>query len=235
MSMTFLQLCQRTAMECDVSGPGPTSVAGNVGELNRICSWVATAITEIETAHPDFGWMLKEMSFATTAGQAQYTPVECGIDPTTLGWEFGEWVRQRFRNYVTANGNISEVIMDSDCTYDGWRNNYSYGATRSVRTRPLVVAIHPNQEDLLLGPYPDTGYTVTGEYFRAPTILTLEASNDDVVIDIPAQFMMAVVYKAMIDYGAYESAPEVLSRGETKLAAMMQKLDASRLPDVSFG
>jgi hypothetical protein len=228
-TMTYLQLCQRAAMECDISGAGPTTVAGNTGELNRICTWVAQAWTDLETSHEDWGWMLKDMSFVTVNGQAEYTPAQCGI--TALAWDFGVWVRNRFRNYVTAVGTDSEVIMDSDCTYDGWRNNYNYGATRNTRTRPLVVAIHPNQQNLLLGPYPTGDYTVTGQYYRAPMPLVDEAD----VPDIPEQFQMAIVYMAMISYGSYESAPEVLSRGETKLAQIMQKLDLSRLPDVGFG
>lgn len=231
MTMTYLQLAQRAAMECDISGAGPTTVAGNVGELKRICTWVAQAWTDIETAHTDWGWMLKDASFETVAGQAEYTPAQCGITEAALGWELGEWVKNRFRNYVTANGVISEVIMDSDCTYDGWRNNYSYGATRSTRTRPLVVAIHPNQQNLLLGPYPDAGYTITGQYYRAPVPLVDDAD----VPDIPTQFQMAIVYKAMMYYGAYESAPEVFSRGEQEFGKMMARMDASRLPDVSFG
>jgi len=224
--MNYLQLCQRAAIECDISGPGPVSVVGNTGELNRICGWVATALTDLETKYTDWGWMLLPASFATVAGQAQYTPAQCGITADT----FGEWVPWRFRNYVTANGNISEVDMDGDCTYDGWRENYNYGATRYTQTRPLVVAIHPNATDLLLGPYPAAGYTVTGEYFRAPQILAADADTPE----LPAQYHLMLVYMAMQSYGFYESAPEVLARGEREYSKMMQRLEKLRLPPVYF-
>lgn len=228
MSLTYLQLCQRAAIECDISGPGPTTVVGNVGELNRICGWVAAALNDIETAHTDWGWMLKDASFQTVAGQAEYTPAQCGI--TALAWEFGEWVPWRFRNYVTTVGVISEVMMDSDCTYDSWRTSYALGATRFVETRPLVVAIHPNRENLCLGPFPAALYTVTGQYFRAPQILVADGD----IPDMPTQFQMAIVFKAMMRYGAYESAPEVYNNGEMEFKKMMTRMDASRLPQVRF-
>jgi len=225
MSLTYLQLCQRAAIECDISGPGPVTVAGNSGELNRICAWVATALNDIEIAHPDWGWMLKDMSFVTIAGQAEYTTLQCGITAGT----FGEWERTRFRNYPTAVGNIGEIPMKW-ITYDGWRDNYSFGATRYVQTRPIDVTVHPNAETLCLGPYPSADYTITGQYFRAPQILTL---NGDVP-DVPTPFQLALVYKAMMYYGAYESAPEVYNRGEAEFNKMMARMDAQRLPDVGF-
>lgn len=224
--MNYLELCQRTARECGVSGTGPTTVLNQIGELSRIINWVATALNDIETAHPQWGWMKRDVSFPTVAGQASYNPeVDCGIATDT----FNVWQRFRFRNYVTASGNISEIEMDY-ITYDNWRDNYSYGATRYVQTRPLEFGIAPDQRTLVLGPYPAAGYTITGEYFRAPQVLAADAD----IPEMPKSFHMTIVYKAMMYYGMYESAAEVLSRGSQEFDKMMGRLDALKLPDVAW-
>ena len=50
-----------------------------------------------------------------------------------------------------------------------------------------------------------------------------------------AYFNGALVYQAMMQYGAYESAPEVYNRGEKEYDKLMQRLELQRLPDVRFG
>ena len=229
--MNYLQLCQRTARECGVSGSGPASVLNQVGELSRIVAWVATAHMDIETAHTDWGWMKRDVSFITVAGQAEYAAEggagTCGITAGT----FGVWsgTKYRFRNYNTVDGNIGEIEMGW-VTYDVWRDIYSYGATRYVQTRPMDVAFAPDQTTLCLGPYPAVGYTVTGQYYRAPLALAADADTPE----YPVQFHMMVVYKAMMYYGMYEAAPEVYNRGEMEFAKMMARLDAMRLPEMAF-
>jgi hypothetical protein len=222
--VNFLQLCQRTARECSVSGVGPPTVINQIGELSRIVNWVATALNDIETAHPDWGWMKKDVSFPTIAGQGQYTPAQTGIAADT----FGMWEMTRWRNYVTTVGNISEIDMLA-VSYDDWRDSYNFGATRYTQSRPMVVAVAPDQS-LCLGVIPADGYTITGEYFRAPEILAADAD----LPDLPVQFHMMIVYKAMMYYGGYEAAPEVYNRGELEFGKMMARLDALRLPPMSY-
>lgn len=228
--MNYLELCQAAATECDVSGPGPTTVLNNVGELKRICNWVAVALNDIETAHDDWSWMLQTtLSFQTVAGQSVYTPAQCGINGTFPN-TFGAWELSRFRNYPTAVGNIGEISMGV-ITYDEWDNAYNFGATRYVQTRPCDIAVHANKNDLCVGPASDGNYTITGEFYRAPQKLT----QDGDVPTMPERFHMAIVYKAMMYYGMYESAPEVLARGETEFQKMMWRMTAQRLPDVEWG
>ncbi len=222
--MNYLQLCQRTARECGVSGIGPPTVTNQIGELSRIVTWVSTALNDIETAHPDWGWMKKDVSFTTVGGQGQYTPTQAGI---TAG-AFGMWELTRWRNYVTALGNISEIDMYL-ISYDQWRNNYNYGATRYTQSRPQEIAVAPDRS-LCLGVIPAAGYTVTGEYFRSPQVLTIDSDMPE----FDSQFHMMIVYKAMMYYGAYEAAAEVYNRGELEFSKMMARLDFLRLPPMSY-
>jgi hypothetical protein len=239
--VNYLQLCQRTATECGVaSGSSITSalptVIGATGSLARIVNWVATAWTELQMAHEDWIWMRssnilgKGVSFQTIAGQASY-PI--GVGPGTVGiaWaDFGKWDEEAFRNQTTTEGYLDEIFMDN-IPYDSWRDSYMLGAMRGVKTRPVAIAVGPNQS-LNLGPPPDAEYTITGDYFVAPQELALDT---DVPLHIPSRFHMLIVYRAMIEYGGYEAATEVTQRGIDKNARMYAQLLSVRAPRMVMG
>lgn len=192
-------------------------------------SWYDTAYNDIQTKHQDWGWMRTSASFATINGQAQYTTLQCGIAAGT----FGMWDKGTFRNYVTSVGTNSELFMD-DIGYDEWRDYWMYGANRQVRTRPIDVAVAPDKS-LCLGPPPNALYTVTGDYFTAPVSLITGATQDANTTLLPAQYELAIVYGAMMAYGAYEAAPEVYGRGKTEYDKLMARMEHDRLPSVHFG
>jgi hypothetical protein len=123
----------------------------------------------------------------------------------------------------------SEIFMDY-MDYDIWRDNYQYGALRAMATRPNTVTINP-AKSLELGPIADIGYTVVGEYYATPTELALD-------VDIPAlpiKFHLAIVYAAMIRYGMYEAASEVIQQGQTEYAKWKQRILADQLPEFQTG
>ena len=227
--MTFLELCQRMRQECGISGTGPSTVVSQTGNLKRIVDWVNTAWIDIQTTHQDWDWMRASASFPTVASQAMY---ELGTGTGTVGVSvatFGRWDRDTFRNYVTSVGTNSEVFMGF-VHYDTWRDSYMYGAQRSTTTRPIDMSISPTK-GIALGPPPTAGYTITGDYFSAPLDMTLDAD----VPALPAQFHMAIIYRAMMSYGAYEAAPEVYQRGELEFGKLMRRMTADRVPETIWG
>lgn len=113
-------------------------------------------------------------------------------------------------NTTTFAGFKSEIFMDY-IDYDVWRNTYQYGALRQINTRPISVSVGP-QKQLVVGLYPKAGYTVVGDYYTAPVLLTADT-------DIPAmpdRFHLAIVYKAMVSCGLFESASEIIQRGSSE-------------------
>jgi hypothetical protein len=199
------------------------------------------------------------VSFQTITGQARYplgtTARTLGIDPET----FGKWDCETFRNYSTANssplwaidgfgnpvtdgfGNpvmvsahggpygTDEIFMDQ-IPFDAWRDGYMLGAMRGVRTRPVVIAIGPDQS-LNLGPPPNGNYTVTGDYFVAPSMMV---ADTDIPVGLPSRFHMLIVYRTMMKYAGYESAPEVYQRGSQENAGMYAQLLARFSPSMRF-
>lgn len=239
--VTYLSLCQRAAVECGVASNTPIqtalqTVVGATGSLGRIVNWVSDAWTDIQMAHDDWDWMRASnllgvgLSFPTVAGVASYP---LGIGPGTVGVtvdNFGKWDRATFRNYTTATGFLNEMFLD-EIPFDTWRDSYMLGAMRTVQTRPVAIAVGPDQS-LCLGPPPNGLYTVTGDYFVAPSQMVLDT---DVPLGLPQRFFMLIVYYAMVKAAGYESAPELAQRGSSEAARMFAQLQAVRAPRMGFG
>lgn len=227
--MNYLALCQRLRSECGITGTGPTTVVGQTGELGRLVTWVNDAWRDIQTAHPEWEWLRASASFTTVASQATYALGSGAGTTGVTAATFGAWARYTGRTYVTSVGTNSESFI-SFMPYEDWRNNYQFGATRAATSRPVDFTILPDRS-IGLGPVPIAGYTVTLDYYTAPVDLALDAD----IPAMPAQYHMAIVYKAMMAYGAYESAPEVYQRGEVEFAKLMARMTADRLPEVFWG
>jgi hypothetical protein len=170
------------------------------------------------------------VTVATIAGQASY-PLGTGAGTVGVAVDaFGKWDRETFRAYPTAVGFQGEDYLD-EVPFDTWRDSYMFGAQRSIKTRPVVVAVGPDQS-LNLGPPPNGLYTVTADYFVAPSEMV---ADTDVPVGLPTRFHMLIVYYAMQKYAGYESAPEVMQRGASESTRMYAQLQAIRAPRIGFG
>lgn len=238
--MTFLELCQRAAVECGASSKQNIAIAmptvvGATGALARIINWVADGFSDIQQDHSDWAWMRSSgetgggASFATINGQSRY-PLGTGAGTVgVLATDFGKWDVETFRAYTTTVGTQDENYVQ-EIPYDRWRNGYMFGAMRQSRSRPYVAAVGPDLS-LCLGPPPTGLYTVTADYFRAPFDMAADA---DVPTGLPAQFHMLCVYRAMMKYAGYESAPEVDTRAREENAGMYGQLEALRLDKMTW-
>lgn len=222
--MNFLALVNRLRLECGVSGSDLGTVVGATGEMNRLKTWVAQAWYEVQTIDNDWDWMRQPFSFTTTTGQAEYTPTQAGIT------SFSHWKIDSCRCYPTASGIQAEMFLDA-IDYDVWRNTYQFGTFRTTYTRPVAATITP-AKNLALGPAPDaTGYTIVGEYFTAPVMLSADGDTPA----MPDRYHMLIVYLAMQSYAQFEAAPEVMSRGIEGYKKMLAKLRLDQQIDLQLG
>ena len=241
--MTFLEIVNRIGMECAVSSFPLATVDSQTGEPQRIIEWANTAWLELQLEHNNWQWLRSSyllrsvsqpalgFSFTTVTGQAVY-PLGSGAG--TVGVteaNFASWVPTSFRNFVTANGVASEIFLDW-VSYDAWRDGYAYAAQQLVETRNVAIAIAPDNS-ICLGPYPISGYTLSGDYMRAPSQME---EDDDVPLYLPSQYHMGIVYKAMRDsYGGYDLAPEVIERGRKGYMRILRRLENLRVPMITAG
>lgn len=224
--MNYLQLLNRTRVECGVSGAGTPLVSAQnlTGESARIASWVNSAWVDVQTAKEDWQWMREPFQFNTITQQQIYTATEAGVGST-----FGNWKRDSFRCSSVGQSYRDEQLMN----YMEWttfRNLYQYANMRTTYARPVVVTITPDK-DLGFGSIPDQPYVIVGEYYTKPTEFVADSDTPS----IPDRFQMLIVYRAMMYYGGYEAAPEVYARGETEFKRLMNRLEIDQLPTMVSG
>ena len=169
------------------------------------------------------------VSFQTIARQPIY---ELGTGPGTVGVapeNFASWVKRSFRDQTTTSG-VSDQYMLEWISYDAWRDAYSFGAQQTVETRPIAIAVSP-ENGICVGPWPTSAYTLTGDYWMAPLQMAADA---DTPSNIPAQWQMAIVYQAMIYYGMYDERARCGgARRVTYYRKLKRQLATLRLPMIN--
>lgn len=226
---TYLQLVQRLHQDVGASGTAPTSVTGNTAgsEAQRLCDWIADAWFSIQAFHQNWKFLRLSTSFTTVNGQATYTQAQAGVTAGTLG----QWIKKSFRVYHTATGFSSEIELDW-WDYEDWRDTYQLGVMRTTYSRPLVVTEVPATKGLALGPVPLVGYTVVGDYYRAPIRLAADSDTPGLPENHDS---IGIIYKAMLDYGGFEAAGEVYQRAYAGYKEFLSKLEKDQLPPIYFG
>ena len=221
--MTFLQMVQRLRQESGTSGSSPTTTVNQVGDFKKLVDWVSTAWMDIQNEKPDWFFMRQPVSFNTTAGKSTYTAAEAGIT------SFGNYKLDSFRQYNVAMGYGSEQRLNF-VAYDTFRDLYQYATMRTMTQMPVTFTIDPSK-NFVLGPIPNDVYCVNGEGFALPT----EFSADSDRPTMPSQYHMAIVWRALMYYGQFESAPEAYSHGANEYRRLMNRLYADQMPTIIFG
>lgn len=227
--MNFLELTQRLSQECGITGTGPTSTVGQTGEARRLVNWIDSAWVEIQGLHNNWNWMRKKFAWETVAGTGDYLP--SAITNTLTGLPMTDmryWYKDTFRAQKKSIG-IQDEQWLVEWEYYVFRNTYRFNV--QVNGRPVVFAENPQGKALMLGQIPDDVYIITGEYQKRATHFTSDTSEPD----IPEEYHLLIVFKAMQSYGLYESAGEVIARGEKQYQALLTQLEHEQLQEVYLG
>lgn len=225
---TFLELCQRTATECGVSLTGPSAVAGQTGRLGQIVKWVQTAWTDIQTKHNDWKFMVGNFTVNTIEGDGQYAFGDCTDTATSAAIAaFRDWRRNTLKIYLTSAGSGTETSLRF-IDYDDWYRRYNTGNQSNSYPGEFTV---DNARNLQLAPKPNGIYTVSGEYQKAATDLTADSDMPS----LPAEYTMAIVYRAMMKYGRYNGASEVYTDGENNYLRLLREMTRTQRPAIMVG
>jgi hypothetical protein len=227
--MNYIQLVQRLARECGVAGIGPATVTNQLGEAYRLVNWINEAWVEIQGLHDTWGWMRQPFSFQAYKGVGDYTPD--GPDGVGAGIpDLRYWHKNTLRTWRTALG-ISDEMWLVEWEYQVLRDTYRFNQNRILEARPMVFAVKPNAKVLMLGPLPEDTYTVVGEYQQLPSDLLADTDTPG----LPTHLHMIIVYKAMMSYALFESAPEVLQRAQIQYQRLLNQLEREQLQEVYLG
>lgn len=221
--MNFLQICQRTARESGLSSSVGSTV-GQSGESQLIVDWCQQAWHDIQQA-ADWVWLQSDFSFTTSADQWAYLPTEIGLT------RFKRWMPGTFRIYKTSSGQGTEqYLMGED--WPLFRDTYRFGAMASQTGYPSHFSIRPEDQAIVLGAVPDAQYTVSGRYLKSPETIS---GNSTVPTGMPEEFHMLIVWRALIEYGGYDAAAEVVARARGNYRSMYMKMAEQSLPQISLG
>ena len=73
---------------------------------------------------------------------------------------------------------------------------------------------------------PNGVYVLSGDYYRAAKLLAIDGDSPT----IPVQFQMAIVWKALMYYAAYEEAGSLYATAEKNHMSVYGKLLRNQLP-----
>jgi hypothetical protein len=221
---TRLELCVDLRRESGIAGVGPTATIGQVGEYARVVEWIDAAYEAVQSLHGGrWKFLRTEFSFPTIAATANYTKAAAGLT------ELGTWKDDTLRCYLTATG-VADKQEIEYVPWDEFRYVCGRGSSSTLTGRPRIFSIKPDNS-VTFWPMPDAVYTVTGEYFKRPQVMS---ANDDEPL-IPQEFQPIIVWKALMYYGAYTGADEKYSHGQNEYKAVLHKLVRHQLERVSYG
>ena len=221
--MNYLELVNEARSLCGLSNADLTTIVGAVDEDARFSRWVADEWRKIQMLHPDWEWMKKAMTFNTVAGTSSYSISTIGLS------DFASWKQDSFRSYLTSAGQGTERFLDFYEDYEQFRDLWLYGTRETTQSMPVAITIKPDKS-LLLALVPNGIYTIRGEYFSTVTAL----ADDTDEPEMPERFHMGIVYKTMVRYAMFESAPEVLAEGTRLWAEEKAGLELDQLPGVAY-
>lgn len=218
--MNYLALCQRARSEAGITGSGPTTVVAQSGQLEKIVKWVAEAWDAIQLMRPNWLFMHAEGTFNTDANVRDYLAADKSINDLKL------WDRDSFLIYDPTIGETDQNELQF-LSYGRWRAQYRNRMNTRDNARPEFLTILPDNK-IRLEPRPDKAYRLDFEYRRTKQTLT---ADTDEPTGLPDDFHMMIVWKALMLYGFYEDAPEVLEEAEINYEPYEYRLLVEQLPD----
>lgn len=112
--------------------------------------------------------------------------------------------------------------------YEEFQRRFIVGTVDDGQPRWWSVA--PDKR-LLIAPAPDNAtYSVTADYWAKPTELTA----DDDEPDMPEQFHMLIVWRALLEVASFDAAPEVETRAKRNLQVIWTDLIEDQAPRIQL-
>jgi len=221
--MTFLELCQSLRQESGISGTGPTTTEGQVGQSAKIVTWINDAWADLQTARTDWKFMWSQFEFDTTADKRDYSEGDVSISDLET-WDLGS-----FLLYETALGQTDQNAIDF-ITYRDFRPEIVPRMETRDSERPYQFTLLPDKQ-IRFDPAPDKIYTINGDYKRD---LQTFAANTDTPTGLPARFHKMIVWYALAKYALHENAPEALERSQHELEHWEPLLEKDQLCDIQI-
>lgn len=212
--MNLLALVQALHREGGFPGNAPTDVAGQTGRANDLVRWTIEAWHDIQRhAGGRWKWLRRPFTIDTIANDQTYTSANATdtVDSVTITrfrrWNLDE--EEPWFIYLVSDGKSTEQRLPQAEHWYEFRQLYVIG--EHTAAYPAQMAVHPD-DTIYLGPKPNGIYRITGDYWMSNQAL---AANTDVP-EMPADYHMAIPYRAMTKYAYNVVAQNLLARAATE-------------------
>lgn len=210
--MNFLELCQRTRLECGLARSStslPATVTGQVGQLGQIVEWVRQAWSEIQGSQR---WSFLWEEAIITIDNAQ---------STTAGAETTTWMR-----YDTTSAHIGDANL-AYMAWDRFRVLYRTVPEGVSGQLPTVWTVDPsNQVRVNLVVADNTEITI--ERWKNPTVPAADA--DALPTRMRTDHHMIVVWKAVMTYSGDRDGASMYAAAFNEYSRIHQEMLREYLP-----
>ncbi len=209
--MNLLAIVQSLHHEAKLAGDPPSGVSGQTGRAADLVRWAIEAYNDIQRQRDGkWTWLRGDWYFDSVADTASYaSSVVYDTDDVAFISRFRAWdldERETPLIFLSSDGQATQ----RDLLVKKWRDfRYLYVRATHTATYPGAIAVKVDNK-LFLGPTPDAVYRVTGTYWKSNQTLAVDAD----IPEMPADYHMAIVYRAIVKYGYNSVSPEILARAE---------------------
>lgn len=207
--MDYLALVKRLRRETGIGGGDPTSVTTLVSDDHQsLADWVQDAWRDIQLMPRNWRWMRAQaLGSVTVVGGRGYTVDQLlGVAAGTT--RFARWMPDSNRYHATAfdPANPASEWRLHEIDYETFRLRFEVSS--HAAGAPQYRATAPDGR-LLVGPTPDKTYSIRLDYWKTPQKLVANTDTPE----MPEQYHMAIVWRALMSYAGFDAASEVYARG----------------------
>lgn len=226
--MNFLGLCKQLRQEAGIPSNvnGPTSVAGQTGEMKRIVDWVNQSYVDILSMHETWRFMRAPFQFDLTVGSRTYSKAAVKA-AAGLTNDIMTYVVHSLRLYLPSEGIESEHELIHVPDWDEFRSQFLLGPGVTTSGRPRFFSIDSG-DNLVFNVLPDQAYRVYGDYVIEPAYMTADA---DVPL-LPSWSHMIIVWYALLKYAGFEESSPQYTHAMNMYESMLNRLEMRELPAI---
>ncbi len=220
--MNLLALVQSLHYEAKLAGSAPSGVAAQTGRSGDLVRWAIEAYNDIQRGKDGkWNWLRGGFYVDTVADQISYvstTEVKDDVTDATItrfrAWDLDS--REPPLIYLSADG----IATEREMFVDDWPH-FRYLYRRGTHTAGYPGAVtRDSANKLYVGPKPNAVYRVTGNYWKSNQALAVDGDTPE----MPDNYHMLIVWRAITKYGYNTVSHEVLARAEAEGGPMYEAL-----------